>query len=129
MKFQFLSPKFHGLLDYAAAGGLIVLPFLLNLGADSALALWFSVAAGFGLIGYSLLTDYTFSAASVFSYNTHLALDLAAAGAFVAAPFLFGFGALATGYYIVMALGVIAVVAVSDRPKAEAEADAQPERA
>ena len=63
MKLQFLTPKLHGLLDYAAAGGLIVFPFLLNLGSESPIALWLSVAAGAGLIGYSLLTDYAFSVA------------------------------------------------------------------
>lgn len=126
MKFQFLSPKYHGVLDYLAAGGLIVFPFLLGLGADSAVALWLSVAGGLGLIAYSLLTDYAYGAVKLFSYDAHLALDLAAAAAFVAAPFVFGFGALASVYYFVMAGGVIAVVAVSKR---QAPADAVEESA
>ena len=78
---RFLTPTLHGALDYAAAAALIVLPFLL--GFDG-LALWLSVIGGVGLIGYSLLTDYTFSAVSLISFKAHLVLDLAAAAVFVA---------------------------------------------
>lgn len=115
MKFQFLNPTLHGLLDYVAAAGLIVFPFLLDLGQDSAVALWFSVAAGVGLIGYSLLTDYSLSVVPLLPYDVHLGFDLAAAVAFIVAPFVFGFGTLTSIYYFVMAAGVIAVVAVSER--------------
>jgi accessory gene regulator protein AgrB len=116
MKLQFLTPTLHGALDYAAAAALIVLPFLLGLGADSPIALWLSVAGGAGLVLYSLLTDYAFGAARVLSYGVHLVLDLLAAAAFLAAPFLFGFAAFTSYYYFVMAGGVIVVVALSERP-------------
>jgi len=116
MRLQFLTPKLHGLLDHAAAGGLIVFPFLFNLGAESAIALWLSVAAGFGLIGYSLLTDYTFSLSSLISYRVHLALDVAAVLAFIAAPFVFGFSTATSIYFLVMAAGVLLVVTASQRP-------------
>ena len=117
MKLQFLTPTMHGVLDYAAAGGLIVFPFLLNLGAESAIALWLSVAAGVGLIGYSLLTDYALSPWSVISYRGHLALDATAGLAFIAAPFVFGFSPLTSIYYFVMVAGVLLVVALSKRPE------------
>ncbi len=107
---RFLTPTLHGALDYAAAAALIVLPFLL--GFDG-LALWLSVIGGVGLIGYSLLTDYTFSAVSLISFKVHLVLDLAAAAVFIAAPFVFGWTGLVLGYYLVMAAGVIAVVALT----------------
>jgi len=108
---RFLTPTIHGLGDYAAAVALIVLPFLL--GFDG-LALWLSVAGGVGLIGYSLFTDYTFSLGSVISFKTHLILDLTAAAAFIAAPFVFGWAGLVMGYYFVMAAGVILVVVLTD---------------
>ena len=54
MKYKILSPSIHGLLDYAAAAGLIVLPFVLGLGETSPAALWLSVAGGIGHIAYSL---------------------------------------------------------------------------
>ena len=118
MKFQFLTPTLHGLLDYGAAAGLIVFPFLLGLGGESQLALWFSVAAGLLLIAYSLVTDYAFSLAGLISFDGHLALDVTAGLAFIAMPLVFGFGTLATVYYIAMAAGVLVTVALSKRPTA-----------
>ena len=104
---RFLNPTIHGLGDYAAALGLIVFPFLLGF---EGLSLWLSVAGGIGLIGYSLITDYAFSVAPIISFKAHLGLDLAAAVAFVIAPFAFGWTGLIMGYYFVMAAGVIVVV-------------------
>lgn len=124
MNYKILTPTIHGLLDYAAAAALIVLPFLLNLGAISPTAQWLSVAAGAGLVVYSLATDYAFGAFGLFSFRAHLALDLAAAVAFIAAPFVFGWTGLVLGYYLVMGAGVLAVVALSatDEPAIEARA-------
>ena len=124
MNYKILTPTIHGLLDYAAAAALIVLPFLLNLGAISRTAQWLSVAAGAGLVVYSLATDYAFGAFGLFSFRAHLALDLAAAVAFIAAPFVFGWTGLVLGYYLVMGAGVLAVVALSatDEPAIEARA-------
>lgn len=112
MKLQFLSPALHGVLDYLAAGALIVLPFLLGF---AGIELWLSVAGGAGLILYSLLTDYRFGLVGVLSFNLHLVLDLTAGVALFAAPFLLGFGAVATLYYPVMAVGVFVVVTFSNR--------------
>lgn len=108
---RFLNPAMHGALDYLAAVGLMGLPFLLGF---TGLSLWLSVAGGAGLIGYSLLTDYKFGAVRLFSFNVHLALDLAAAAAFIAAPFLFGWNGIIIAYYLTMAGGVIGVVALSE---------------
>jgi len=108
---RFLTPTTHSALDYAAAAGLITLPFLLGFGG---LTLWLSVAGGVGLIGYSLLTDYAFGVSSVLSFKTHLVLDLTAAAVFIAAPFVFGWTGLVMGYYFVMAGGVIVVVALTN---------------
>ena len=110
-KIQFLTPTIHSALDYAAAGGLIVFPVLL--GFDG-MSLWLSVAGGVGLIIYSLLTDYAFGVVSVISFKVHLVLDLTAAAAFIAAPFVFGWTGLVMGYYFVMAAGVIVVVALTN---------------
>lgn len=113
MNFRILTPTLHGLLDYAAAAGLIVLPFILDLSATSLTAHWLSVLAGIGLVGYSLATDYTLGISGVVSFRMHLVLDLLAAVVFIAAPFLFGWGGLVLGYYLVMAAGVLVVVALS----------------
>ncbi len=116
MNLRFLTPSLHGVLDYLAAGGLIVLPFLLGL---SGIALWLSVAAGAGLIGYSLLTDYRFGVVRLLSFDLHLILDLSAGVAFIAAPFLLGFDTFTSIYYFVMAAGVVGVVVLTGaRPQA-----------
>lgn len=113
MKYKILSPTIHGLLDYAAAAGLIVLPFVLGLGETSLAALWLSVAGGFGLITYSLATNYAFGLFGLVSFRTHLVFDLMAALVFAIAPFVFGWSGLTLGYYLVMAAGVLVVVALS----------------
>ena len=113
MNRKILTPAMHGLLDYAAAAGLIVLPFLLDLGATSPMARWLSVVAGIGLVIYSLVTDYALGLLRVLSFRAHLVLDVAAAVVFIAAPFALGWEGLVLGYYLVMGLGVIAVVALS----------------
>ena len=121
MNHKILTPTIHGLLDYAAAAGLIVLPFLLDLGAAAPLAQWLSVAGGIGLIAYSLATDYAFGVFRVLPFRAHLMLDIAAAVVVIAAPFVFGWKGLVLGYYLFMASGVLAVVALST-----AERDAAP---
>lgn len=114
MKFRFVSPKLHGAFDYIAGVNLIVLPLILNLGAGNPIALWLSVAAGVGLIVYSLFTSYSFSLRNALPFKAHLLLDIAAGVAFIAAIFVFNFEGLVAAYYAVMAAGVLALVAVTD---------------
>lgn len=112
---KFLTPALHGIGDYAAAAVLIIAPFVLDLAAQSALAHWFSVGGGAGLVLYSLLTDYRFGAAKVLPFDIHLLLDGIAAAAFLALPFALGLDGIARLYFLVMGGGVVLVVAVSQR--------------
>lgn len=114
MNIRFVSPKLHGAFDYIAGINLIVLPVLLNLGAHKPIGLWLSVAAGIGLIVYSLFTSYTFSLRKAVPFKLHLILDVAAGLAFIAAIFIFNFEGLVAAYYAVMAFGVFALVAVTN---------------
>lgn len=114
MNIRFVSPGIHGVLDYVAAAGLIVFPFLLDLGAYSPVALWLSVAAGVGLVLYSLVTDYRFGISNVVSFKLHLLFDLAAGAVFIAAIFVFGFEGLAAAYCAVMGTGVFVLVAFTN---------------
>ena len=110
---KFLSSKLHGLGDYAAAIVLIIGPFVLGIGEQSMIAHWASIFGGVGLILYSLLTDYTFSAVKAIPFKTHLVLDSIAGVAFVALPFVLGLDGIARIYFIVMGAGVLLVVAVT----------------
>ena len=110
---KFLNSKLHGLGDYAAAAVLIVAPFFLGLKEQSVIAHWASIAAGVGLIVYSLLTDYTFSIAKIIPYKTHLVLDSVAGLVLIALAFALKLEGIAQIYMIVMGAGVLLVVAVS----------------
>ncbi len=110
---RFISPRFHGVLDYAVAGALIGVPVLLDFAASSVAAAVISVTAGIGLVVYSLLTDYSAGIRNLIPWRAHLALDAAAATALLAAPFVLGFGGVARGFYVTVAIAVLAVVATT----------------
>ncbi len=116
---RFINSTIHGILDYAAALALIIAPNVLGLGGESALAYWLSVAAGIGLIVYSLITDYAYSMAKIIAFKLHLGFDVAAAIVFLLAPVLFGFDGIAGIYYPVMGIGVLMVVLLTNNKKAE----------
>ncbi len=111
---KILNPAVHGILDYIAAGALIVAPFVLGLGEAGPVALYLSVVGGAGLIVYSLLTDYPNSVAKLIPFKTHLVLDSLAALVFLVVPFVLGFQGVVRIYYIVMGVGVLIVVALTN---------------
>ena len=113
-KLKFINPDLHGVLDYLAAIALIFAPILLALDQDSLLVYWFSIAAGIGLVIYSLGTDYKLSVMGLFSFKQHLILDLTASAAFIALAFLHQGTPLSMGYALVMGAGVIFVVLFSN---------------
>ncbi len=110
---RFISPRFHGVLDYAVAGALIGVPVLLDFAASSVAAAVISVTAGIGLVVYSLLTDYSAGIRNLIPWRAHLTLDAVAATALLAAPFVLGFGGVARGFYVTVAIAVLAVVATT----------------
>lgn len=113
MNIRFLTPKIHGLVDYAAAAGLIVFPFVLGIGTSSPIAFWLSVVAGVAVISYSMLTGYTYSAVPMVPFKVHLVIDFVAAFGFALAPFALGFSGLDAGYYWALSAAVFFVVVVS----------------
>jgi len=110
---QFISQQIHGALDYAVAGALIGAPLLLDFAADSTPAALISIAAGLGLFVYSLLTDYSAGIRGLIPWRVHLALDAVAAVALLATPFALAFDGIARGFYVTVALAVLAVVATT----------------
>jgi len=121
---RFISPRIHGMLDYAVAAALIAVPLVLGFAASSLIAAALSVAAGVGLAAYSLLTDYSAGLRDLIPWRVHLSLDAVAAVVLLAAPFVFGFGGIAHGFYVTVAVAVLAVVATT-----QLETDATPEPA
>jgi hypothetical protein len=113
MNIRFLTPTWHGLVDYLAAVELLIMPFVLPLGTSAPLAKWLAVATGLAVILVSLLTDYKLGLVRIIPFRIHLAIDTAVATAFVVAPFLFGFTGLDAWFYWINAAAVFVVVAVS----------------
>ncbi|MCL1078141.1 hypothetical protein D5R81_09660 [Parashewanella spongiae] len=113
MSFRFITPTIHGILDYTAALALIIAPFMLPIRTDSEFVHWFSIAAGIGLITYSLFTDYRFSMKGVFSYKNHLLLDMTASIAFIVLAFLHQGSMLTFSYCLIMGGGVLVVIGLS----------------
>lgn len=67
------------------------------------------------MITYSVLTDYALSLAKAIPLKLHIVFDTLAAAVFIAAPFALSFTGITQIYYIVMGLGVLAVVAFTSK--------------
>lgn len=100
-----ISTRAHGVIDYATALALIVLPFLFLIGADTGgvgaaaaearnpyrVAGWLLVGPGLALLGLSLITRYELGAVKSVPMPTHLATDVGLGLFLIASPWLFGF--------------------------------------
>lgn len=111
---RFITPTYHGVLDYIAAFVLLVAPVFLKLETVSPFAYWLSVVTGILLVLYSLFTDYESSMSKVIPFKVHLLFDLSAGLIFLVWPFLFGFTGIAMLYYLVMGITIITVVTVTE---------------
>lgn len=107
---RFLSPRVHGILDYAAAAVLVVAPFGLGFWNADRLAVFISLALALALLCYSLITDYSYSISGAVSFKVHLVFDTLLGLASITIPFIFGFVGLARIYYVLMGSGVLLVV-------------------
>jgi hypothetical protein len=120
MKFRFLSPTNHGIVDYVAAIALIAAPFVLGLGSSNPMAIWISVASGMAVVIVSAVTRYRYGLFKLIPFGVHLLLDMLVATAFMLVPYLFKLEGLDAGYYYINAVIVYWVVAVtaSENPAA-----------
>ena len=110
---RFISPRIHGVLDYAVALLLIGAPLALDFAATTLVGAAVSIAAGVGLVVYSLLTDYSAGLRALIPWRVHLTLDAVAAVALLALPFVAGFGGIPRAFFVAVAVAVLAVVATS----------------
>lgn len=112
MDTRFVTKTIHAYLDYPVALALILLPFVLQLGASNPLALWLSVGTGVAAFVLTFLTDHQLGVLRVLPYRLHLAVDLTVGIVFALAPFVFGFTGIDAIYYWVNAAAVLAVVSL-----------------
>ena len=95
MNIRFVTRKVHAWIDYPVAISLIVMPFVLGLGAIDPLAKWLSVIGGATAFLRTVLTDHEAGLIKVVPYRWHVAVDRLVGVTFIAAPFILGFTGLA----------------------------------
>jgi hypothetical protein len=83
-----ISPRLHGIIDYATGAELLVLPSVLRISGSRAGRVL--RVAGLAHLAYAALTDYELGLVKRLPFRTHLALDAAGAGGLLAAPWLLG---------------------------------------
>jgi hypothetical protein len=83
-----ISPRTHGIIDYATVLTVAAAPKMLDL-PDSAAKLCYGLAAGY--LGLSMLTDYPLSAKRVVPFKAHGAAEAAIGLALPAMPWVMGF--------------------------------------
>lgn len=94
----------HGLVEYLAAGLLIVAPFVFGFESGSATAV--SIVAGVVVLVIAASTEGPSSLVDSIPLAAHVLLDFVLAGVLVAAPFLFGFSDESAPTAFFIALGV-----------------------
>src|SRR4051794_30398084 len=113
-----MTIRTHNILDYILGAALILAPFLFGF-SNVYFAHDVFLITGLTLIGYSLLTEYTYSIAKVIPLSMHMVFDLIS-GAFLAlAPAIYNYRAELTGFqyalHFMFAMGFIALVAFTRR--------------
>jgi hypothetical protein len=108
-----ISPRTHGLLDYATAGATVLLSRMLGFSAPAARTAraW---AAGYGAL--SALTDYPLALKRAVPYRAHGAMDAMMAPLIPALPWLLGFARdrRARNFFLGLAAVTAVVTALTD---------------
>ena len=111
---QFVTRRIHAWLDYPVAFSLIILPFVLGLGASHPLAKWLAVATGVTALVLTLLTDHELGVVKLVPYRLHVAVDRLVGAVFLVAPFILGFTGIDAAYYWVNGAAVLVVTVLLD---------------
>jgi hypothetical protein len=108
-----ISPRTHGVLDYATAGATALLSRVLGFSAPAARTAqtW---AAGYGAL--SALTDYPLAVKRALPFRAHGAMDAAMAPIIPALPWLLGFARdrRARNFFLGLAAVTVIVTALTD---------------
>ena len=109
---KFLNPTVHGVVDYALGALLLLAPLLFGFTGVVAILCY---VLGAGHISYSLITRYPLSILKLIPFPVHGVIESVAAVVLLAAPWLFDFAhdALARNFFVVNAIAVGIVVAVT----------------
>jgi hypothetical protein len=114
---RFVTRTIHAYLDYPVAISLMVLPFVLGLGAGNPLAKWLAVGTGATAFVLTLLTDHELGVVKVVPYWLHVVVDRLVGAVFIAAPFALGFTGLDAAYYWANGATVLLVTLLLNAPE------------
>ena len=114
---RFVTRSIHAYLDYPVAISLMVLPFVLGLGAGNPLAKWLAVGTGATALVLTLLTDHELGVVKVVPFWLHVAVDRLVGVVFIAAPFALGFTGLDAAYYWANGATVLLVTLLLNAPE------------
>lgn len=111
-----LSLQTHNVLDYVIGGLLILAPAVFGFsGVLPARNVFLTL--GFGLIGYSLLTNYRYSIAKLIPVPVHMGLDVMAGVVLILSPALFDYRPALTSFqyaiHFIYGAGAIGLVALT----------------
>lgn len=114
---RFIPTRIHAVVDYLTGVLLLVSPWLFGF-AVGGVAQWLPVVLGAGVILYSLLTDYEYSAARAIPMPAHLGLDAMGGVLLAASPWLFGFADVVWLPHLAIGLfEIVAALTTKTRPE------------
>lgn len=112
------SLKVHNILDYVIGAILVICPYVFGFSNVHAARNVFLVL-GFGLIGYSLLTNYRYSVVKAIPVSTHMALDVLLGIVLMLSPTVFRYSSrlngAEVGLHFILGFGAIALVALTNQ--------------
>lgn len=111
---RFVTRTMHAYLDYPVAIALMTMPFVLQLGSSSPLAVWLSVGTGIAAFLLTLFTDHKLGVFRIIPYWVHVTVDFLVGLTFAAAPIALGFTGLDAWYYWLNAAAVLTVVSLGE---------------
>ena len=97
-----ITPKIHGILDYAAVPSLLLAPTLFSFHGLPAISAY--TAAGVALV-FAIITDYPLGLIKVLPFPVHGMAETIIAPLLAALPWLLGFAADVTARYYFIAAG------------------------
>jgi len=108
---RIISRRLHAYLDYPVAIALMVLPFVLGIGMENAVAFGLSVGTGLAALVLTALTDHETGLLPVLPYVVHLSIDGIVGAVFIATPLVLGLTGLDAVYFLVIGATILSVVA------------------
>ena len=108
-----LSTRAHGVLDYALAGLLIAVPWLLGFAAGGA-AMWIPLLVGAAVLLYSAFTDYELGIVKRVQMPAHLWLDAFAGVLLAISPWLWGFDQRVWIPHLVLGLSMVTTAGLTN---------------